>query len=189
MQFEELSLHGLIRIIPRVFEDERGFFLERYNQRIFQEKAGITITFVQDNHSQSTQGILRGLHYQLPPFAQDKLVWVTRGEVFDVAVDLREDSPTFGQWQGVVLSEQNKHMLLLPKGFAHGFAVLSDVADFQYKVSVPYSREHDRGVRWDDPEIGVQWPVEEPLLSAKDLQQPSLSEVRSRGELFSMEQE
>lgn len=189
MQFEQLSLPGLILITPRVFEDDRGFFLERYNQQTFQEQGGINLSFVQDNHSQSTRGILRGLHYQLPPFAQDKLVWVTRGEVFDVAVDLREGSPTFGQWQGVHLSEHNKQMLLLPKGFGHGFAVLSEIADFQYKVSVPYSREHDRGIRWDDPAIGVAWPVEAPQLSAKDMQQPSLDEARARGELFQFEQE
>ncbi len=184
MTFEELSLQGLLLITPRVFEDERGFFLERYNQRVFQEQGGLDLTFIQDNHSQSTRGILRGLHYQLPPFAQDKLVWVTRGEVFDVAVDLRQQSPTFGRWHGVVLSEQNRQMLLLPKGFAHGFLVLSDVADFQYKVTAPYSREHDRGVRWDDPAIGITWPVEAPVLSAKDAQQPSLAEVRARGEVF-----
>lgn len=184
MIFEELSLQGLLLITPRVFEDERGFFLERYNQHVFQAQGRLDLAFIQDNHSQSTRGILRGLHYQLPPFAQDKLVWVTRGEVFDVAVDLRQQSPTFGRWHGVVLSEQNKQMLLLPRGFAHGFLVLSAVADFQYKVTAPYSREHDRGLRWDDPAIGIAWPVDAPVLSAKDAQQPSLAEARERGEVF-----
>ncbi|MBN2469662.1 MAG: dTDP-4-dehydrorhamnose 3,5-epimerase [Anaerolineae bacterium] len=184
MTFEELSLPGLLLITPRVFDDERGFFLERYNQRVFQEQGGLDLVFIQDNHSQSTRGILRGLHYQLPPFAQDKLVWVTRGEVFDVAVDLRLGSPTFGQWQGVVLSEQNKQMLLLPQGFAHGFLVLSEVADFQYKVTAPYSREFDRGIRWDDPAIGIAWPVSDPILSSKDMQQPDLAEAQARGEVF-----
>jgi dTDP-4-dehydrorhamnose 3,5-epimerase len=184
MVFEELSLPGLLLITPQVFADERGFFLERYNQQVFQEAGGVDVTFVQDNHSQSTRGILRGLHFQAPPFAQDKLVWVTRGEVFDVAVDLRRASPTFGRWHGVVLSEINKQMLLLPVGFAHGFAVLSDVADFQYKVSVPYSRAHERGLRWDDPEIGVLWPVTDPILSVRDAQQPALAQLRAQGELF-----
>ncbi|GAB4576216.1 MAG: dTDP-4-dehydrorhamnose 3,5-epimerase [Anaerolineae bacterium] len=185
MIFERLPLNGLILITPRVFEDERGFFLERYNQRVFQEQGGIDLMFVQDNHSRSTRGVLRGLHYQLPPFAQDKLVWVTRGEVFDVAVDLRLTSPTFGQWVGVTLSEDNHQMLLLPKGFAHGFVVLSDVADFQYKVTAPYSRDHDRGILWNDPAVGVEWPCEAPILSEKDLHQPTLAEARARGELFS----
>ncbi len=171
-------------ITPQVFEDERGFFLERYNRRLFRDQGGIDIEFVQDNHSQSSRNILRGLHYQLPPFAQDKLVWVTHGEVYDVAVDLRTGSPTFGQWQGVVLSAENKRMLLLPKGFAHGFAVLSQTADFLYKTSNYYSKAHDRGILWNDPAIGVAWPLDHPVLSSKDQNLPGLNEVRDAGELF-----
>jgi dTDP-4-dehydrorhamnose 3,5-epimerase len=184
MEFERFDIDGLVLITPQVFEDERGFFLERYNAQVFREQGGIDLEFVQDNHSQSTRGILRGLHYQLPPFAQDKLVWVTRGEVFDVAVDLRVDSPTFGQWHGVILSEANRQMFLVPKGCGHGFAVLSDVADFQYKVTAYYSKAHDRGVMWNDPAIGIEWPLDAPLLSGKDQQQPTLAEVKTRGELF-----
>lgn len=183
MTFEELSLKGLLLITPRVFEDERGFFLERYSQRVFAEQGGLDLTFVQDNHSRSTRGILRGMHYQVAPFAQHKMVWVTRGEVLDVAVDVRPNSPTFGQWQGVILSEDNKQMLLLPQGFAHGFAVLSDVADFQYKVTAPYSREHDRGIRWDDPQVGIEWPLTDPVLSARDMNAPSLADVLASGHL------
>ena len=183
MTFEELSLKGLLLITPRVFEDERGFFLERYSQRVFAEQGGLDLTFVQDNHSRSTRGILRGMHYQVAPFAQHKMVWVTRGEVLDVAVDVRPNSPTFGQWQGVILSEDNKQMLLLPQGFAHGFAVLSDVADFQYKVTAPYSREHDRGIRWDDPQVGIEWPLTDPVLSARDMNAPSLADVLASGDL------
>ena len=184
MKFDRLAIEGLILITPRVFDDERGFFLERYNRRVFLEQGGIDLDFVQDNHSRSTRHVLRGIHFQRPPFAQDKLVWVTRGAVLDVAVDLRVESPTFGQWQAVTLSEENRQMYLVPKGFGHAFLVLSDVADFQYKVSVPYSAAHDAGVRWDDPQIGVDWPVSDPVLSAKDRGLPTLDELQARGELF-----
>ena len=176
MNFQELNIEGLIVITPRVFQDERGFFLERYNQRVFHEH-GIDIDFVQDNHSQSSKHILRGLHFQTAPFAQDKLVWVVRGEVFDVAVDLRRNSPTCGKWQGVVLSEENKHMLLIPKGFAHGFLTLSEKADFMYKTSNFYSRDHDCGLAWDDADIGIEWPVSCPILSEKDQKQATLAEL------------
>jgi dTDP-4-dehydrorhamnose 3,5-epimerase len=183
MLFKALSINGLYLINPRVFADDRGFFLERYNRRVFAEN-GIDIDFVQDNHSQSVRGVLRGLHFQRPPFAQDKLVWVTRGEVFDVAVDLRPDSETFGQWAGVTLSEKNKQMLFVPKGFAHGFAVLSETADFQYKVSAFYSREHDGGIIWNDPDIGIKWPLDDPALSGKDAALPTLAELLEQGPIF-----
>jgi dTDP-4-dehydrorhamnose 3,5-epimerase len=174
--FQELPIKGLILVEPHIFEDERGFFLERYNQRIFQ-RHGIDINFVQDNHSQSAKHVLRGLHFQLPPFAQDKLVWVVRGKAFDVAVDLRRGSPTFGEWQGVTLSEDNKLMFLIPKGFAHGFVTLSERADFCYKTSHFYSRDHDRGLLWNDPDVGVDWPVENPILSGKDQKLPTLRDL------------
>lgn len=176
MNFQELNIKGLFLITPKVFEDDRGFFLESYNKKIFEEN-GIDIDFIQDNHSRSSKGVLRGLHFQRPPFAQDKLVRVTRGEVFDVAVDLRHDSETFGKWEGVTLSEDNKQMFLIPKGFAHGFLVVSDTADFQYKVSNLYSKEHDGGVKWDDPAIGIEWPLENVVLSEKDKKQPLLGEL------------
>jgi len=159
-----------------VFEDERGFFLERYNQKAFHAN-GITVDFVQDNHSQSVKHVLRGLHFQTPPFAQDKLVWVTRGIVFDAAVDLRKQSATFGKWEGVELSETNKSMLFIPQGFAHGFVVLSERADFSYKVSSLYSADHERGLMWNDPNIGLAWPVENPILSRRDQELPSLQHL------------
>ncbi len=183
MLFEALSIKGLYLIKPRIFGDDRGFFLERYNRRVF-AKNGIDIDFVQDNHSQSVRDVLRGLHFQRPPFAQDKLVWVTRGEVFDVAVDLRPDSETFGQWAGVTLSEQNKQMIFVPKGFAHGFTVLSETADFQYKVSAFYSKEHDGGIIWNDPDIGIDWPLDDPALSGKDAALPTLAALLEQGPIF-----
>lgn len=176
MNFRELSLPGLILIEPAVFEDERGFFLERYSQKAFQSN-GIPVDFVQDNQSQSVRHVLRGLHFQLPPFAQDKLVWVTQGEVFDAAVDLRKTSATFGKWEGALLSGTNKSMLFIPKGFAHGFVVLSERADFLYKVSNVYSAAHDCGLIWNDPDIGIEWPVETPILSKKDRLLPSLQDL------------
>jgi len=182
MEFEELALKGLLLLKPRVFEDERGFFLERYTQRTFHQH-GVNLDFVQDNHSHSVKNVLRGLHFQRPPCAQDKLVWAVCGEVFDVAVDLRRDSPTFGQWAGVTLSAENKHMLLIPKGFAHGFVVLSEQADFLYKTSAFYSQEHDGGLLWNDPDVAVAWPVSDPLLSGKDRAHPTLRELLARGEL------
>jgi dTDP-4-dehydrorhamnose 3,5-epimerase len=179
MIFHELSLSGLTLIEPVVFEDERGFFLERYNQNIFRSH-GITVEFVQDNHSRSAKHVLRGLHFQTSPFAQDKLVWVTRGTVFDVVVDLRKQSATFGKWEGVRLSENNRSMLFIPKGFAHGFVVLSERADFSYKVSSVYSADHDCGLVWNDPDIGIEWPVDSPILSGKDQQLPSLRQLVDR---------
>ncbi len=165
--FEELAISGLILVKPQVFSDERGFFLERYNKKIF-KKNGIDVDFVQDNHSQSRKGVLRGLHFQVPPFAQDKLVWVVRGEVLDVAVDIRKNSPTFGKWESAVLSEVNRYMLFMPGGFAHGFLALSEKVDLSYKVSSYYCRECDRGIIWNDPDIGIAWGIENPVLSKKD---------------------
>ncbi len=171
------SVSGLIVIEPIVFEDERGFFMETYSYREF-EKAGITEKFVQDNHSKSMKGVLRGLHFQIKPFAQSKLVRCVKGEIFDVAVDLRKGSPTFKKWFGIFLSEENKKILYIPKGFAHGFVVLSDVAEVEYKVDNFYSREHERGIIWNDPDLGINWPVEKPILSEKDKILPRLSELK-----------
>ncbi|XZG70783.1 dTDP-4-dehydrorhamnose 3,5-epimerase [Chitinibacteraceae bacterium HSL-7] len=154
---------------PRVFEDERGFFFESFNQRAFEEAVGREIRFVQDNHSRSLKGTLRGLHYQVEPYAQGKLVRCVRGEVFDVAVDLRESSPTFGVWTGAILSEKNKRQLWIPEGFAHGFMVLSADADFVYKTTNYWHKESERSVSWSDGELGITWPeYNEVLLSDKD---------------------
>lgn len=170
MEFERLAIPEVILLKPKVFGDERGFFMESWNQEVFDRIVGEPIRFVQDNHSRSTKGVLRGLHYQLPPMAQGKLVRVTRGEVFDVAVDIRRSSPTFGKWVAATLSGENYHQLWIPPGFAHGFLTLSDTADFLYKTTAFYSRELERGIRWDDPAIGVDWPLKGlvPALSPKD---------------------
>ena len=153
---------------PKVFGDERGFFFESMNQRVFRERTGIEASFVQDNHSRSRRGVLRGLHYQIRQ-PQGKLVRVVVGEVFDVAVDLRRSSPTFGKWTGIRLSAENKRMLWVPAGFGHGFLVTSDSADFLYKATDYYAPEHERCVLWNDPDVGIRWPLEaEPILAAKD---------------------
>ncbi len=178
MKFKKFGIEGLILIEPKVFADERGWFLERYIKRVFTEN-GISADFVQDNHSYSTQGVLRGLHFQLPPHSQAKLVWVTSGEVFDVAVDLRVGSPTFGKWEGVSLSAENKAMLFIPQGFAHGFQVLSGTADVLYKISDFYYPELDKGLRWDDPEINIAWPLAEAVVSGKDQKHPLLKDFQS----------
>lgn len=158
-----------VKIIePRVFRDERGFFMESYNAKKLAEAAGITEDFVQDNHSRSSKNVLRGLHYQIQQ-AQGKLVRVISGEVFDVAVDIRRSSPTFGQWVGVMLTGENFRQLWVPAGFAHGFLVVSDTAEFLYKTTDFYAPEHERCIRWDDPQIGIDWPLaDEPILSDKD---------------------
>jgi len=153
-------------IKPRAFPDDRGFFMQTYHKKMYRE-AGIDVTFVQDNWSHSTKGVLRGLHYQLE-HAQDKLVSVIRGEVFDVAVDIRQGSPTFGKWVGAILSEENKHQLFVPKGFAHGFCVLSDEVDFVYKCSDFYTPGDEYGICWNDPDIGIDWLDMEFLVSEKD---------------------
>jgi dTDP-4-dehydrorhamnose 3,5-epimerase len=177
MKLIETELAHLWIIEPISFEDHRGFFLESYNRRKFQEH-GIDIEFKQDNHSLSVStGTLRGLHYQLAPKAQTKLVRVLAGSIFDVAVDLRAESETFGQWVGVILSSVNKRQLLIPKGFAHGFYTLEPNTEVAYKVDEYYSQEHDRGIHWNDPDIGIRWPTNTPILSKKDEDNPNLHEV------------
>ena len=164
---------------PKVFGDDRGFFFESFSQKIFEEAVGYKVKFVQDNHSKSCKDVLRGLHYQLEPHAQGKLVRCVSGEVFDVAVDIRKSSPTFGKWVGVNLSAENKRQLWIPEGFAHGFLVLSEVAEFVYKTTNYYNRESDRGIIWNDPDIGIVWPFNGNLiLSEKDLQQKSLIDIK-----------
>jgi len=179
-EFIKTKIEGLIIIKPSVFADDRGFFMENYNQKVFVDN-GISVTFVQDNHSRSTKGVLRGLHFQKPPFAQDKLVRCTRGEVLDVAVDIRKDSPTFGQYEAVNLSEENKNIVFIPVGFAHAFLVLSDIADFQYKCSNFYNKESEGGLLWNDPAINIDWPKLESefVLSDKDKAWPTLSELKN----------
>lgn len=168
-----------VKIIePTVFADDRGFFLESFNQAKFEAAIGRSAAFVQDNHSRSGKGVLRGLHYQLPPHAQAKLVRVVAGEVYDVAVDIRRSSPTFGQWVGVFLSEENKRQLWIPEGFAHGFLTLSDRVEFLYKTTNYYAPESDRGIRWDDPKIAIDWKTVGALtLSTKDQRQPLLTDA------------
>ena len=176
MNIIETNLPGVLLLEPKVFGDARGFFLESWNRKAF-AGLGLDQDFVQDNHSRSARGVLRGLHYKLNE-PQGKLVRVVSGAVFDVAVDVRKSSPHFGQWVGYELSADNHRMLWIPPGFAHGFLVLSDAADFLYKTTAYYAPQWDRGIRWDDPEIGVQWPLEgAPTLSAKDQVQPLLKDA------------
>lgn len=173
------KIEGLVILEPSVFGDDRGYFMETYNEEEF-HKVGLTMKFVQDNESKSSKGVLRGLHFQRK-FSQGKLVRVTKGEVYDVGVDLRNGSPTYGQWAGVLLTDKNKTMFYVPEGFAHGFLVVSDEAVFNYKCTNLYAPEFDGGIRWNDPEIGVEWPldeIKEVLLSEKDQQLPFLSEIR-----------
>lgn len=169
MKATPLAIPDVILLEPRVFGDDRGFFYESYNRQAFREATGVDPDFVQDNHSRSVKGVLRGLHYQLPPKAQGKLVRAVQGEVFDVAVDIRPKSPTFGKWVGEVLSAENKRQMWIPPGFAHGFLTLSETAEFLYKTTDYYSPEHERCIIWNDAFIGVKWPYElTPLLSSKD---------------------
>ncbi|WAM47438.1 dTDP-4-dehydrorhamnose 3,5-epimerase [Vreelandella venusta] len=170
MQYEKLAIPDVVLITPQVFGDERGFFMETFRQSEFEHHCG-HYTFVQDNHSKSTHGILRGLHYQYQQ-PQGKLVRVTQGEVFDVAVDMRQSSPTYGQWVGATLSEQNKQMLWVPPGFAHGFYVTSETAEFQYKCTDYYAPGDEVSILWNDPQLAIQWPTQgqKPRLSAKDEQ-------------------
>ncbi len=175
-EFFKTPLEGVMVVKPKVFSDDRGFFMETYKESDF-KRAGIAARFIQDNHSRSVKNVLRGLHYQIPPMAQGKLVRCIRGAIFDVAVDIRKSSPTFKKWFGIKLSEENKLMLWIPPGFAHGFLTLTDVAEIVYKVSdSQYSPEHDRSIRWDDPEIGISWPIKSgyPILSQKDKNAPLL---------------
>ena len=176
MKLVKTNLEGVMILEPKVFGDHRGWFTETYSKEVFNE-VGILIDFVQDNHSYSAQkGTLRGLHFQKDPKAQTKLVRCTRGSILDVAVDLRKESLTYKQWVGVELSSENKKQLLIPKGFAHGFLTLTDDVEVQYKVDEVYSPENDRSIRFDDPEIAVEWNWDNPILSDKDLRAPLLSE-------------
>lgn len=178
MKVTDTKIPDVKIIEPTVFEDERGFFFESFNHKKFEEVIGRNVTFVQDNHSKSSKGVLRGLHYQLPPHAQGKLVRVVQGEVFDVAVDIRWSSPTFGQWVGETLSAENKKQLWIPEGFAHGFLTLSETAEFLYKTTNYYSSASERSIRWDDPTIGVNWQIDlNPLVGAKDLDTASFIEA------------
>lgn len=170
MQVIQTAIPEVLILEPKVFGDERGFFFESFNQQRFEELTGIKTEFVQDNHSKSAKGVLRGLHYQIEQ-AQGKLVRVVAGEVFDVAVDIRRQSSTFGQWVGVLLSAENKRQLWIPPGFAHGFVVLKDGTEFLYKTTDYYAPQYERCIRWDDPQINIQWPIDAPpVLSAKDQQ-------------------
>lgn len=173
------AIAGPLILEPKVFGDARGFFMESYNARVFHEATGLDVSFVQDNHSRSGKGVLRGLHYQIQQ-SQGKLVRVVRGSVFDVVVDLRRASPTFGQWVGVELSEENNRQFWIPPGFAHGFLVTSDSADFLYKTTDYYAPEHERSLAWNDPDVGVAWPLDAaPLLSAKDVAGKPLGECET----------
>lgn len=175
-RFRRLEIPDVILIEPQPFADLRGAFMESYKWSDFKAH-GITDTFVQDNYSHSVRGVLRGLHYQKPPQTQAKLVGVIRGEVFDVAVDVRWGSPTYGRWISVVLSGENHHMVYVPVGFAHGFCVVSETADILYKVTAEYAGELNAGIRWDDPHLGIPWPVAHPILSPKDARLPFLADA------------
>lgn len=175
MQIHTTELDGVLVLEPKVHQDERGFFLESYSARTLQ-RSGIETHFVQDNHSRSVKGTLRGLHYQVNQ-GQVKLVRVLSGTIFDVAVDIRWGSPTFGQWTGQILSAENFLQLYIPVGFAHGFCVLSDTADVAYKCSSYYAPQDERGLAWNDPTIAIDWPVSDPILSARDQQHPALQEI------------
>lgn len=178
MNVTSLAIPDVKLLTPSVKPDSRGFFLERWNEATFRE-AGLPLRFVQDNHSRSTHGVLRGLHFQAGMHAQGKVVGVARGGILDVAVDLRRGSATFGSWVSAVLDDVNLQQLWVPAGFAHGFLVLSEVADVLYKTDYPYTPEADGGVRWDDPDIGVDWGVAGPVLSAKDAKLPFLTDLES----------
>ena len=181
MQATQLAIPDVILLTPEVYSDKRGFFFESYNQQAFKQAMGCSPAFVQDNHSKSQRGVLRGLHYQLPPRAQGKLVRVAQGEVFDVAVDIRRSSSHFGQWVGVVLSAENKRQLWIPEGFAHGFLTLSETSEFLYKTTDYYAPEHERSIAWNDPCLGIDWPdVGKLMLSEKDRLSPTID----RAEMF-----
>ena len=177
MNVIKTKIPDLLIIEPKVFGDQRGFFFESYNQKVFQEKTGLDVSFVQDNHSRSVKNVLRGLHYQVKQ-PQGKLVRVVAGEVFDVAVDIRKDSPTFGEWEGIHLSAENKKQLWVPAGFAHGFLVLSDTAEFLYKTTDYYAPEYERCIAWNDDSLNIAWPIDgQPELSDKDKLGMKLSEA------------
>ena len=172
-------------IVPTVFEDERGFFFESYNHKKFEEAIGYSVSFVQDNHSKSFKGVLRGLHYQLPPYVQGKLVRVVQGEVFDVAVDIRKSSPTCGKWVGEKLSAENKRQLWIPEGFAHGFVTLSEKAEFIYKTTNYFAPDAERSIYWQDSILNINWPqITEVTISSKDSIAPKWNEVKSAGDML-----
>jgi dTDP-4-dehydrorhamnose 3,5-epimerase len=179
MKATPTALPEVLILEPKLHGDSRGFFLESFNARAFREATGSTVEFVQDNHSRSARGVLRGLHYQLPPQPQGKLVRVVAGSVFDVAVDVRRDSPRFGRWVGVELTGENHRQLWIPPGFAHGFLVTSDSADFLYKTTDYYAPDRERSVRWDDPAISIEWPLSasSPLVSSRDAAAPLLQDA------------
>jgi dTDP-4-dehydrorhamnose 3,5-epimerase len=177
MQIIPTSLEGVFIIEPVVHEDPRGFFVETYNKKVWEQR-GLFYDFIQDNHSLSVEpGVIRGLHYQLTPKAQTKLVRVIAGAIYDVAVDIRKNSSTFGQYVGVILSASNKRQLLIPKGYAHGFCTIVPNTEVVYKVDEYYSPEHDRGIIWNDPQLNIAWPMLNPILSQKDTQLPNLNEI------------
>lgn len=178
MKIEKTAIEGVLVFEPKLFGDERGFFMESFNQRLFDDAVGAPVHFVQDNHSRSARGVLRGLHFQRAPHAQGKLVRVAAGAVFDVAVDIRPGSVTYGRWVGVELSADNHRQLWIPPGLAHGFLVLSDSADFLYKTTDYYAPQAEGSLRWDDPDLGIAWPDAgvAPVLSPKDAVAPSLRE-------------
>ncbi|WP_296433102.1 MULTISPECIES: dTDP-4-dehydrorhamnose 3,5-epimerase [unclassified Rhizobium] len=177
MKVSSLAIPEVLLIEPTVYGDERGFFFESFNQARFNEAVGAEVSFVQDNHSKSAKGVLRGLHYQISQ-AQGKLVRVVEGEVFDVSVDLRRSSPTFGQWVGEILSANNRRQLYIPPGFAHGFVVLSETAQFLYKTTDFYSPQHERAIIWNDPTVNIAWPIATtPILSSKDAQAPLMRDA------------
>ena len=178
MQVTTLSIPEVLLIEPKVFTDDRGLFFESFNQRTFEKETGLSPIFVQENYSKSTKGVLRGLHYQLPPKAQDKLVYVAQGEVFDVVVDIRKKSPTYRQWFGEILTGKNKKQLWIPAGFAHGFLVLSETADFLYKTTNYYYTDYEHSILWNDPDLRIDWPtINEPLLADRDRQAELLNNV------------
>ena len=176
MNVIKTAIDGLLILEPKVLTDSRGFFYESYNQKALAE-AGVNTLFVQDNHSKSVQNTLRGLHFQRGNFTQAKLVRCTAGEVYDVAVDLRRNSPTFKKWVGIILSAENKKQFYIPKGFAHGFAVLSETAEFQYKCDAYYAPGEEAGILWSDPELAIDWPVGAPIVSEKDRNNPLLKNL------------
>ena len=179
MKVRSVSIEGLLIIEPRVFEDDRGYFMEPFNERTFKEATGLSVDFVQDNESGSVDNTLRGLHFQVPPAQQGKLVRASRGAVLDVAVDLRVDSPTFGQHKAVVLSAENKLQFWIPPGFAHGFLTLEENTIFNYKCTGFYSQENEVSLRWDDPDLGIDWGIENPVISEKDRNAPLWSSFDS----------
>ena len=175
MEIIDLALKGLKLVKPKVFRDDRGFFLESFRDSHFKE-LGLQSDFAQDNHSYSQKDCIRGLHFQSYP-GQAKLIRAAIGKIFDVAVDIRPDSPTFGQWEAVILDGEHHHQLFIPVGFAHGFCVLSDEAHVMYKVSTPYHPDHEKGFRWNDPDVAIQWPTESPIVSARDTISPFFKEI------------